>query len=436
MNAGYCIAQQKYGYSQFDKPLLGFQQFISTATPQPAAFTQPNIGLTAPRMLNEAEGASVQRQNEMLIKEANQMIEKSNNAPRSDISNAIEELTNNGGNRQATSYYAAFNALLKMNPDSFSLTKAVYLIENAYFNGQLRQDTYMQEVQNHCKQVAAILKSEGLNRKDNIALNYAIQKLFANSSMTKTVSVKTPAIRHFSYDFEDFRGEHDYTKMFVSKALATGKGQCHSLPLVYLILAEQLDAKASLALAPQHSFIQFNDRANRRVNFEATSGHIVSSSWLMQSGFITSVALKKKTFLSPLSTRQLYSQMLVDLMLGYLSKFRYDGFAEEVRRKIQEVNPDNLSALIIDANSKTLTAKEKVYAAGKPKESELQKHPAAFQAVQQMQLAYERLEAVGYQDMPEEAYKKWLQSIELEKGKQSGRAAPNLRASMNKMLNE
>ena len=75
---------------------------------------------------------------------------------------------------------------------------------------------------------------EGLKESQQVALHYGIQKLFAKNSFYTAAAKRVP-IASFGYDFEDYRGQQDYTKMFVSKALATGKGQCHSLPLVYLV---------------------------------------------------------------------------------------------------------------------------------------------------------------------------------------------------------
>ena len=45
----------------------------------------------------------------------------------------------------------------------------------------------------------------------------------------------------------DIKGEKDYFKLLTVKMLKTGKGQCHSMPLMYLMIAETLEAEAWLA---------------------------------------------------------------------------------------------------------------------------------------------------------------------------------------------
>jgi hypothetical protein len=119
----------------------------------------------------------------------------------------------------------------------------------------------------------------------------------------------------------------------------TGKGQCHSMPLLYLAIAEQLGAKAYLSLAPEHSFIQYFNNDNDRINFETTNGNMVSQSFMLRSGFINASALKNKTYLDTLSQRQLYAQCLADLLISYEREHGHDDFAEQMKQKIQQINP-------------------------------------------------------------------------------------------------
>lgn len=62
------------------------------------------------------------------------------------------------------------------------------------------------------------------------------------------------------YDFEDFYARGDLSKYMVSKLLAQNTGQCHSLPLLYLILAEELGVKAHLCFSPNHSILNYQTK--------------------------------------------------------------------------------------------------------------------------------------------------------------------------------
>lgn len=322
--------------------------------------------------------------------------------------------------RATQSYRDAFMQFAKMDPNHFSLSQAVYDVENAYLGGQLNLTRFNKILQFHADRVRQILKSEGLRSNRNLSLNYGIQQLFqrANAYYDSSTHV-THTVTPFKYDFEDFMGEKDYTKLFVSKLLTTGTGQCHSLPLTYLLIAEQLGAKAWLSLAPEHSFIQFADNNGRLLDYETTNGHIVSSSWLAGSGYINAKAMRNKLYLDTLSQRQLYARCLSDLLLGYLQHFGYDEFAKRIKNRITEIDPQNVTVLIVDANLKQAVAWQLIKAAGTPKPSDLPKYPEAYQAYLQMKAAVEKLDDTGYQQMPDEAYQEWLKSIETEKAKLS-----------------
>ena len=319
-----------------------------------------------------------------------------------------------------TQYYRdAYDGLLMLNPDSFSITQAVYLVENAWLEGKYSFTSLKDRLQIEAKIIKQQLKSQKLSTNDNLALNYGIQKRFKiGGQYYDAKKKKTLAIKPFKYDFEDYKGEKDYRQMFTIKMLITGKGQCHSMPLVYLMIAEELGTKAWLSLAPQHSYIRFLDSKDRLLNFEATNGNVVSTSWLHQSGYINAAAIKNRIYLDTLSQRELYSQMLADLLLGYLSKFRYDGFAEAVRQKILQINPNNMTAIIVDAQLKANVALHKINSAGRPLEKDLHNYPDAYQAYLVMQQSFDNIDRLGYQDMPAEAYQRWLKSIEKEKQKQ------------------
>ena len=286
----------------------------------------------------------------------------------------------------------------------------------------------MKAIQIKADLVKQILKRERLDANNNLALNYAIQKLFSQTNYFYNAKTKqTVAVLPIRYDFEDFKGEKKYDQLFVTKALVSGKGQCHSMPLLYLCVAEVLGAKANLSLAPEHSFIQFFDDKGRRMSFECTNGNLVSENWLMQSGFINATALKNKTYLDTLSQRKLFAQCMADLALGYQSRFGNDDFLEHIRKAIVDIDSTNLTAKILDANLSTQLALNQIKSAGSPSPQDLSQCPEAYAAYQRMNESYASLDNTGFQEMPPEMYQAWLQSIEKEKKSQQ---AKELQAKM------
>ncbi|TXJ24894.1 MAG: hypothetical protein E6Q24_15210 [Chitinophagaceae bacterium] len=405
---------------------------IGIQSPQPSVFQPIPSGdmlrdyrpvAPNPNLILNQFGSNAQDQNRRNIQEAEAIINRSNQAQLDEVRRDLMEekfYREHIEWLEKSKYYrGAFQQLLDLNPDSFSIAKAVYIVENAFLENKYSFNEFQSRLQLEAKIIQQQLKADKLNTNDNTALNYGIQKRFRIGGQYYDPKKKaTVTIKPFKYDFQDYMGEKDYRQMFVTKMLITGKGQCHSMPLTYLMIAEQLGAKAWLSLAPEHSFIRFLDTKGNLLNFETTSGGLVSTNWLHQSGYINAAALKNRVYLDTLSQKDLYAQCLGDLLQGYLKKFDYDDFAEAMRQRMLQLNPQNLTALMIEANIKRVIAWNQILAAGKPSERDLPNYPAAYQAYLAMQAAYDKVDGMGFQEMPPEAYQKWLKSIEQEKKKQ------------------
>lgn len=420
-------AQSPIRYDVFTRPSLGgiIPKTPVAATINPVILnpTQaPQIPSQKPNDLTFGnQRVTNQYNSQVLLSPAN-----NNSGLPDDILNDIQEFKTGVSEMEwiakTSAYRNAFEKLIRMNPDSYSLSDVVFTVENAYFDNKMAVQRHKAEVKRKADIVRQVLKREGLDTKDDLVLNYGIQKLFQKPvSYYDNKQKKTVTVKPFSYDFKDYRGDTNYYTLFVSKMMVMNSGQCHSMPLMYLMIAEELDAQAWLSLAPQHSFVQFLDRNENLLNFETTNGNLVSSNWLLQSGFINANALKEKTYMDTLSKRELFAQCMSDLLLGYMHKFGYDSFAEKIRQTIRSINPQNLTVALIDANLKTQYALSAIKQAGMPKESDLPNYPSAYQAYLTMHQSYEQIDALGYQDMPEEAYRTWLKTIEGERKKQENK---------------
>lgn len=335
------------------------------------------------------------------------------------LKEALKEEAPESNNWVPSSFQNNFQQFLNLNPDSFSITKAVYLAESAYDPAMPPYEAFEEAIKQCADLVKQIIKREGLNSVNNVAVNYAIQKLYQQPNIYYDPQTKTSVtVQPLRYDFDDMWGDKNWRKMFVSKLLETGSGQCHSLPLFFLCVAEQLNAKAYLSLSPNHSFIQYFDKKGNRYNFETTNGNLVTQTWLMQSTYINATALKKGTYLDTLSGRKLYAQCLADLMLGYIQKIGYDQFSDQIANKILSIDSTNIAALMTQANYYYFIFRDKLRAMGNPPQDAYPSHPQLLAAYKMMQAAQQKVEQTGFQEMPEEAYQRWLKSLEQEKQKQ------------------
>lgn len=319
-----------------------------------------------------------------------------------------------------TKYYRqAFEELIKMkeNKNAFSLKESVFIVENAYADNTLDYERYDRQIAIKVKALHMLMEKEHIATDNNLGKNYVIQKLFSERIVEFKDTVVWRVHKPYQYEFDDFLGEEDWSNMFVTKLLNTGKGQCHSMPLLYLILAEEINAKAWLSLAPEHSFVIFND-GRTFFNFETTNGNPVTEAWMMESGYINSMAIKNKIYLDTLGQNALISTLLADLAMGYIDKFGYDDFVVTMTDQLLQMNPKSIQGQILKADLLAMETKRRLQKAGDPPIENINQFPEANQAYNALLEQYDFIDMLGYKYMPKEVYASWLASLNDEKHQQ------------------
>lgn len=225
-------------------------------------------------------------------------------------------------------FYPALNYLQKMLQGDIpmSVADAYYRMEQAYGNVYLSKQQYDSVIDRSASFIKTWMLQNGLSLKDNNMVHYAIKKFMSEPlTIQHTATVNdnlsgSTLITHqpFGYDYEDYQANNDLRNTFVTKCFATGFGQCASMPLVYLILAEKLGVKAYLSLAPQHSFIKHPDNTGYMINFEPTSGWEISDSWYIDNMHISAQAVKTGIYLDTLNTQQVIAMCAFDLATLYI----------------------------------------------------------------------------------------------------------------------
>ena len=208
-----------------------------------------------------------------------------------------------------------------------SVSEAYFMLENAWGESYLSREEYEHILDHSAGFIRAWLKSKNLSPYNQPELHFGIQKF-----MRDTLSLLSPhpdqpgryvRTTHlpFFYDYVDFRGEKDFRSYFLTKCLATGGGQCNSMPAVYCVLAERLGATAYLSLAPHHALVKYADAQGHLHNYEATTGWNISDRWYEDNLFISPEAKRSGIYLDTLNRKQIVATCLLDLALGYMQKF-------------------------------------------------------------------------------------------------------------------
>lgn len=300
-----------------------------------------------------------------------------------------------------------------------SLKRAVFLSENAYVDNSMNYELFCSDIKMELDIFQSFMKKEKLDINSDIAKKYMLQKFFSDTLTLKDEKGNIQLTHYpFKYDFDDPFGKKDYRKMFVTKLLRDKKGQCHSLPLLYLIFAEELGIKAWLAYSPQHSYIKTQDGKGNWYNFETTNGQYSSDSWVLGSGFIKAEALKNKIYMDTLSQKETIASCLVDLSMAYVAKFGFNKFVLNCTDKALQYNSKNIFAMQLKSDYYTYLFQYVAKQLGYPPKEQIHLYPQAYSLLQKTYEYYSLVEKSGYEDMPENMYQAWLKSFEKEKGKQ------------------
>lgn len=299
------------------------------------------------------------------------------------------------------------------------LKKAIFTVENAYFNNQGKFEHFDNRIKELAKLTSDYIDQQGWDRSNPVTPLLAVHKLFADTLKIDQTGVED-AIVHYpiEYDFNDFWGREELSNVFVSKVLATGSGQCYSMPQLYLLLTQELGSKAWLSFSPNHSFIKFKDENDRWFNLELTNGHLVSESWMMASGYVSIETIQNGIYMDTLSVKETIASKMVDLALGFGYKYGYDDFMIQAVDKALEHHPENIGGILTKANYYTELVKYIVEQKGNPTNDEYLADPYARSILVMRERMYNLIDNTGYKHMPADAYTDWLNSLDEYKAEQ------------------
>lgn len=308
-------------------------------------------------------------------------------------------------NEKLSEYTKTLFQLKKIVEANGAFEKSVFLVEELYQKSDMNYDDFERKVS-----ALAEFVTEGLQRKKikkynqpdsvNYLKNYA---LFSSLFDTLKLSANdTSNFVPYSYKHEDPLGKKDWSNMFVTKLLATGKGNCHSLTYLYKIIADKIGAKCWLALAPNHIYIKNFSQYIGWYNTELTSRSFPTDAWIMVTSYVHPDAIRSGLYMDTLTNQQSIALCVLDLAKGYESQTQnyYDGFILECCEFVLQYHAVNPMALLLKAETlrKTYDLQLK------------EKNAGAASTYQKMKAAYARLVKLFYREMPEKMYLKWLEN--------------------------
>lgn len=151
--------------------------------------------------------------------------------------------------------------------------------------------------------------------------------------------------RPFTYDLADPLGQKVRSKM-LSTYVRTRKGNCVSMPVLFLIVADRIGLKVRLAAAPLHLFVRYTDPGGVDHNLEATSGgHEAPAEYYRAKLPMTDRAIQSGIYMRTLSERETIAQMAASVLDFLMAERRYQE-AADVADAILAVSPRDAYAMV------------------------------------------------------------------------------------------
>ncbi len=325
-------------------------------------------------------------------------------------------------------YDSAYNQItdLLKSPYNTSFKKSLLIVENVFHNSTNNEQEITKRINVLSKVAIAWAKANPIKNYHNadsinFLKNMAIYKLLKDTIKLQLSETDIYHTLPYTYDFSDFFGYEDWSNMFVTKLLATHKGNCHSLPYLYKILADELGATCWLSLAPNHMYIKNRCQKTGWYNTELTSGEFPIDAWIATSGYVPIDAIRSGIYMDTLSNQQAIALCVLDLAKGYehQTKNYDDGFILKCCDLVLQYHPVNVQAILLKAE----TLKH-IY-----EKQQLAKDDNAAATYSQMEELYTQLFTLGYREMPEKMYMQWLRSVTQQRNKYGNKA---LKATLGK----
>ncbi len=124
--------------------------------------------------------------------------------------------------------------------------------------------------------------------------------------------------RPYQYDLDDPFGEK-ITNKLLPNYISSRRGNCVTMPFLFIILADRMGLPATASTAPNHIFVKATDETTGKTfNLEATSGaHVTRDVWYRQKMPMTDAAIANGVYMKALTRRETLAVMASTVLEHY-----------------------------------------------------------------------------------------------------------------------
>jgi hypothetical protein len=325
-----------------------------------------------------------------------------------------------------------------------SLKEACFLAEAAYGNLPLTYNEYNDIIKENAAFIRQWLSENGYPGNEPEAIHLGIQKFLSDTlytgKSTDNSALARKAHHPYRYDYIDAIAADDRRNYFVTKTLASGTGQCHTLPVTYLLLAEALNVPVLLAYNPQHSFIQFKNRQGVTLNYETTIDRFLPEQFYLETLPKMANARKNSIYLCGLNKKQVIATVLIDLAVSFVREHLLadPAFIEECLQATERLFPEqsyiNNSYVYLKKRLLADRFNRKIKERKIRTHQEIEKHPDIVEDYNRFHEYMMTIEQLGIEEFPEEEYLRMMRYHD-EKGKLQNINNPNAKEKKSLFFN-
>ncbi len=249
-------------------------------------------------------------------------------------------------------------------------------------------------------------------------------------SMDKMLSVKTFLFdagmwnnnQPFVYDLSDPLGRMLENKL-LSNFIKTKKGNCISMPFLFLILGKKMGIDVVASTAPLHIFIRFKDDFTGDVwNVETTNGgNPARNVWYVQQFQISEKAIRNGVYLKDLTKKETISLMLMEVEQFYVENHEYEN-ALVICDLALKYYPNYAYAMVKKGNAYAGILDRDVGKKGFSPDNPLPKEIEIYykNILKKNLQCFEKAESLGWKEAGKDFDEKYLQMVKAEQNKKKG----------------
>jgi regulator of sirC expression with transglutaminase-like and TPR domain len=223
----------------------------------------------------------------------------------------------------------------------------------------------------------------------------------------------------FGYDFDDPAGNNISNKL-LPNYIKSRKGNCVTMPVLFVILGQRLDLDVTLSTAPLHLFVKYTDAASRvAYNLESTSGAKPARDvWIRQQNPMTDVAIANGIYMQKLSKRKSAAVMATTLSEYLAQGQKYDKVIA-VSDVILAHYPKEVGSMLSKGNAYGRLATAQLVRKGPHTDAMPPKDRGYFEYLaQQNRIWFAKAETLGWREPSQEQEASYIQTITRKKSAQ------------------